>query len=74
MDCCIVAEIAQLVEHNLAKVGVASSSLVFRSKEGDPKVKDRLKGYLSFFKRPGPARRVRVMDFFLGGVEDNTDN
>ena len=25
------AEIAQLVEHNLAKVGVASSSLVFRS-------------------------------------------
>ena len=27
-----VAEIAQLVEHNLAKVGVASSSLVFRSK------------------------------------------
>ena len=32
---CIVqknAEIAQLVEHNLAKVGVASSSLVFRSK------------------------------------------
>ena len=27
------AEIAQLVEHNLAKVGVASSSLVFRSIE-----------------------------------------
>ena len=27
------AEIAQLVEHNLAKVGVASSSLVFRSCE-----------------------------------------
>ena len=26
-----VAEIAQLVEHNLAKVRVASSSLVFRS-------------------------------------------
>ena len=25
------AEIAQLVEHNLAKVGVASSNLVFRS-------------------------------------------
>ena len=25
------AEIAQLVEHNLAKVGVASSSLVFRN-------------------------------------------
>ena len=28
----LIAEIAQLVEHNLAKVGVASSSLVFRSK------------------------------------------
>ena len=28
------AEIAQLVEHNLAKVGVASSSLVFRSENG----------------------------------------
>ena len=27
------AEIAQLVEHNLAKVRVASSSLVFRSEE-----------------------------------------
>ena len=27
----IFAEIAQLVEHNLAKVRVASSSLVFRS-------------------------------------------
>ena len=27
------AGIAQLVEHNLAKVGVASSSLVSRSKE-----------------------------------------
>ena len=27
------AEIAQLVEHNLAKVGVASPSLVFRSSE-----------------------------------------
>ena len=35
------AEIAQLVEHNLAKVGVASSSLVFRS------CKDSL--WLSFF-------------------------
>ena len=28
-----VAEIAQLVEHNLAKVRVASSSLVFRSEK-----------------------------------------
>ena len=29
----IFAEIAQLVEHNLAKVRVASSSLVFRSEK-----------------------------------------
>ncbi len=28
-----IAEIAQLVEHNLAKVRVASSSLVFRSRQ-----------------------------------------
>ena len=31
----IFAEIAQLVEHNLAKVGVASPSLVFRSMQRD---------------------------------------
>ena len=32
------AEIAQLVEHDLAKVGVASSSLVFRSKTQDAEI------------------------------------
>ena len=32
------AGIAQLVEHNLAKVGVASSSLVSRSKNSEPGV------------------------------------
>ncbi len=31
--CSINAKVAQLVEHNLAKVGVASSNLVFRSKK-----------------------------------------
>jgi hypothetical protein len=31
--CGSIAGIAQLVEHNLAKVGVASSSLVSRSKD-----------------------------------------
>ena len=35
------AEIAQLVEHDLAKVGVASSSLVFRSKSPTRKGKDK---------------------------------
>ena len=32
------AEIAQLVEHNLAKVRVASSSLVFRSPSKDARM------------------------------------
>ena len=41
----LFAEIAQLVEHNLAKVGVASSSLVFRSiSDGIPAI-----GLPSFF-------------------------
>ena len=39
------AEIAQLVEHDLAKVGVASSSLVFRSREV-------IKSMTSFFVSP----------------------
>ena len=34
------AAIAQLVEHDLAKVGVASSSLVCRSNETTERVKD----------------------------------
>ena len=39
------AEIAQLVEHNLAKVGVASSSLVFRSQNRSTVVPFVRKGY-----------------------------
>ncbi len=31
--CTAIAEVAQLVEHNLAKVRVADSSSVFRSKQ-----------------------------------------
>ena len=45
------AEIAQLVEHDLAKVGVASSSLVFRS----PFCKyalQRAVGHISFLQQP----------------------
>ena len=45
-----IAEIAQLVEHNLAKVRVASSSLVFRSfynKQEIP-VSIRLRGFFCF--------------------------
>ena len=36
------AKVAQLVEHDLAKVGVASSNLVFRSKSLPPKRRDLL--------------------------------
>ena len=39
------------------------------NKEGDPKVKDRLKGYLSFFIMPGKSRRVWVMGW--GGEDIN---
>ena len=42
------AEVAQLVEHNLAKVGVASSSLVFCSKN---KIQGHLRMTLNFGKR-----------------------
>ena len=41
-----IAEIAQLVEHNLAKVRVASSSLVFRSKKEDVSLIHPLSFYL----------------------------
>ena len=41
------AEIAQLVEHNLAKVGVASSSLVFRSGAAEKSAAIRAKTYVS---------------------------
>ena len=46
------AEIAQLVEHNLAKVRVASSSLVFRSFGGI--------GRHEGLKIPWPVMAVRV--------------
>ena len=39
----LIAKVAQLVEHNLAKVGVAGSNPVFRSKGGPKPVT------LSFF-------------------------
>ncbi len=42
----IYAEIAQLVEHNLAKVRVASSSLVFRSKAARQQAANRIKALI----------------------------
>ena len=49
------AEIAQLVEHNLAKVGVASSSLVFRSDCSNGGI-----GRHEGLKIPWPGMAVRV--------------
>ena len=48
------AEIAQLVEHNLAKVGVASSSLVFRSMQIHPGLMTGI-----FYCRESPAVKRR---------------
>ena len=50
------AEIAQLVEHDLAKVGVASSSLVFRSESRQAAI--RLPVLVSY-SADGPAERPR---------------
>ena len=48
------AEIAQLVEHDLAKVGVASSSLVFRSR-GHPEFRMAFFGEIpDLNSRPAP--------------------
>ena len=72
------AEIAQLVEHNLAKVGVASSSLVFRSKSKsfEDKIKQnplkhRFKGFficcrsVSFRHRGAPIRHSQNLEVSL---------
>ena len=47
----ITAEIAQLVEHDLAKVGVASSSLVFRSESKDTTGQNQDKPFETMFQR-----------------------
>ena len=41
------ADVAQLVEHNLAKVGVASSNLVIRSKRAHTKPRGNMVEWLS---------------------------
>ena len=45
--CHPIAKVAQLVEHDLAKVGVASSNLVFRSKRISPVLKI-IQGYFFY--------------------------
>ena len=74
----LIAEIAQLVEHNLAKVGVASSSLVFRSKSKsfEDKIKQnplkhRFRGFfiycrsVSFRHRGAPTRHSPNLEVSL---------
>ena|GEM_PF-6968735 len=50
------AKVAQLVEHDLAKVGVASSNLVFRS------IPSLLRRDLNFKRFLKPARVVELVD------------
>ena len=58
------AEIAQLVEHNLAKVGVASSSLVFRSVLIEGSFRDIFSRELLFF-----LNRSALLNDLLEGLE-----
>ena len=55
----IIAEVAQLVEHNLAKVGVADSSSVFRSQDPDLRL-EWWNGRHEGLKIPWPTTAVRV--------------
>ena len=64
------AEIAQLVEHDLAKVGVASSSLVFRSKKRQPIRLAFLVGYETRAKRPQSPPRGQPQSAAGGGNVD----
>ena len=62
-----VAEIAQLVEHDLAKVGVASSSLVFRSRME----KSRTSSCFSFLTEPktgSQAQMAELVDACVSGA------
>ena len=54
------AEIAQLVEHDLAKVGVAGSSPVFRSTSIDFRCRNGGIGRHEGLKIPWPVMAVRV--------------
>ena len=55
---CKHAEVAQLVEHNLAKVRVAGSSPVFRSKKT---LLSYTLGASSFFVRKNHVEQLRVL-------------
>ena len=57
------AKIAQLVEHDLAKVGVAGSSPVFRSKTGEKPVPKNF-GKFSFSLKDWIKKRDFEVSFF----------
>ena len=58
------AEIAQLVEHNLAKVGVASSSLVFRHAGSSPVLGTKETNNL-FFDKVENGEMAELVDALL---------
>ena len=58
-----IAKIAQLVEHDLAKVGVAGSSPVFRSKR-----KSMRNLFVSHFFLPEFAQMVKLVDTLVSGT------
>ena len=58
--CIAIAKIAQLVEHNLAKVGVAGSSPVFRSK--------RTMKYINLWKEIRIAKIAQLVEHNLAKV------
>ena len=59
------AGIAQLVEHDLAKVGVASSSLVSRSKFTSPRLCEGFFYGLIFPRFPFSGEKGNVFLYFL---------
>ena len=60
------AKIAQLVEHNLAKVRVAGSSPVFRSQKKKHKAKREVS--LFFSEKQTIAQMVKLVDTLVSGT------
>ena len=54
------AEVAQLVEHNLAKVGVASSSLVFRSNKKASEIDSEAFSFNDTFILIGSHKTIKI--------------
>ena len=65
-----IAEIAQLVEHNLAKVGVAGPSPVFRSFIRKTTNRSYMNLYLRYFDRETLVHTVDEAIAFLSEIEE----